>query len=45
MKGALCLFAQDAGSELILYSASDIHRDEADDQALFHEKADLVKSA
>jgi hypothetical protein len=34
MKGALCLFAQDADSKLMLYSASDIHRDEADDQVL-----------
>ena len=34
MKGALCLFAQDAESKLMLYSATDIHRDEADDQVL-----------
>jgi len=34
MKGALCLFAQDADSKLMLYSASDIQRDEADDQVL-----------
>lgn len=34
MKGALCLFAQDAGSKLMLYTASDIRRDEADDQVL-----------
>ena len=34
MKGALCLFAQDADSKLMLYTASDIHRDEADDQVL-----------
>ncbi len=34
MKGALTLFAQDAVSKLILYSAADINRDEADDQVL-----------
>jgi hypothetical protein len=34
MKGALTLFAQDAQSKLILYSATDIQRDEADDQVL-----------
>jgi transposase len=34
MKGALTLFAQDAASKLILYTAADIKRDEADDQAL-----------
>ncbi len=34
MKGALTLFAQDARSKLILYSAADIQRDEADDQVL-----------
>ena len=34
MKGALTLFAQDAASKLILYSAADIRRDEADDQVL-----------
>lgn len=34
MKGALTLFAQDAGSRLILYTAADIQRDEADDQVL-----------
>lgn len=34
MKGALTLFAQDAQSKLILYSAADIQRDEADDQVL-----------
>jgi len=34
MKGALCLFAQDADSKLMLYTASDIRRDEADDQVL-----------
>ena len=34
MKGALTLFAQDAASKLILYSAADISRDEADDQVL-----------
>ena len=34
MKGALTLFAQDAESKLILYTAADIHRDEADDQVL-----------
>jgi transposase len=32
MKGALCLFAQDADSKLMLYSASDILRDEMNDQ-------------
>ena len=34
MKGALCLFAQDADSKLMLYSAADIQRPEADDQVL-----------
>jgi transposase len=34
MKGALTLFAQDAGSKLILYSSSDILREEANDQVL-----------
>ena len=34
MKAALCLFAQDANSKLMLYTASDIRRDEADDQVL-----------
>jgi len=34
MKGALTLFAQDAASKLILYTAADIKRDEADDQVL-----------
>jgi hypothetical protein len=34
MKGALTLFAQDAESKLILYTAADIQRREADDQAL-----------
>jgi transposase len=34
MKGALTLFAQDAVSKLILYTAADIQRDESDDQAL-----------
>ena len=34
MKGALTLFAQDAKSKLILYSAADIQRQEADDQVL-----------
>jgi transposase len=34
MKGALTLFAQDATSKLILYTAADIKRDEADDQLL-----------
>jgi transposase len=34
MKGALTLFAQDAQSKLILYTAADIHRNEADDQVL-----------
>jgi transposase len=34
MKGALTLFAQDAESKLILYTAADIQRDEADDQIL-----------
>jgi hypothetical protein len=34
MKGALCLFAQDAESKLMLYSASDIKREESDDQVL-----------
>ena len=34
MKGALTLFAQDAQSKLMLYTAADIHRNEADDQVL-----------
>lgn len=34
MKGALCLFGQDAASKLMLYTASDIQRAEADDQVL-----------
>ncbi|MBW2588808.1 MAG: transposase [Deltaproteobacteria bacterium] len=34
MKGALCLFAQDAQSKLMLFTASDIRRDEASDQVL-----------
>lgn len=34
LKGALTLFAQDAGSKLILYTAADIRREEADDQVL-----------
>jgi hypothetical protein len=34
MKGALTLFAQDAASKLMLYTAADIQRAEADDQVL-----------
>jgi len=34
MKGALTLFAQDAASKLILYTAADIKRQEADDQVI-----------
>jgi hypothetical protein len=34
MKGALTLFAQDACSKLILYTAADIQKQEADDQVL-----------
>jgi hypothetical protein len=34
MKGALTLFAQDAGSKLMLYTDADIRRTEADDQVL-----------
>jgi len=34
MKGALTLFAQDAESKLILYTAADILREEANDQVL-----------
>lgn len=34
MKGALTLFAQDAASKLILYTAADIKKEEADDQIL-----------
>ena len=34
MKGALTLFAQDAASKLILYTAADIQREETDDQVL-----------
>jgi hypothetical protein len=34
MKGALTLFAQDAGSKLMLYTSSNIRRSEADDQVI-----------
>jgi hypothetical protein len=34
MKGALTLFAQDADTKLLLYTAADIRRSEADDQVL-----------
>lgn len=34
MKGALTLFAQDAGSKLILYTGADIKKGEADDEVL-----------
>jgi transposase len=34
LKGALTLFAQDAESKLMLYTAADIQREEADDQVL-----------
>lgn len=34
MKGALTLFAQDAQSKLILYTAADIQKQEADDQVI-----------
>jgi len=34
MKGALTLFAQDATSKLILYTAADIQKNESDDQVL-----------
>ncbi|MCP4630965.1 MAG: transposase [bacterium] len=34
MKGALTLFAQDADSKLILYTAADVKREESDDQVL-----------
>ena len=34
MKGALTLFAQDAESKLVLYTAADIKRKEADDQVV-----------
>jgi transposase len=34
MKGALTLFAQDAMSKLILYTAADIQKEESDDQVL-----------
>jgi transposase len=34
MKGALTLFTQDATSKLILYTAADIKREEADDQVM-----------
>ena len=34
MKGALCLFAQDADSKLMVYTAADIQRSEADDQVM-----------
>ena len=35
MKGALTLFAQDAMSKLILYTAADIQKNESDNPALF----------
>jgi hypothetical protein len=34
MKGALTLFAQDAASKLVLYTAADIQREEADEQVV-----------
>ncbi len=34
MKGALTLFGQDAASKLLLYTAADIRRSEADDQVM-----------
>ena len=34
MKGAICLFVQDADSKLMLYTAADIQRSEADDQVM-----------
>lgn len=34
MKGALTLFAQDADTKILLYTAADIRRSEADDQVL-----------
>ncbi len=34
MKGALCLFAQDAESKLMVYTAADIQRSEADQQVM-----------
>lgn len=34
MKGALCLFAQDADSKLMVYTAADIQHSEADDQVM-----------
>lgn len=34
MKGALTVFAQDSESKLILYTAADVQREEADDQVL-----------
>jgi transposase len=34
MKGALTLFAQDAASKLVLYTAADIKREESDDQVM-----------
>lgn len=34
MKGALTLFAQDAASKLIVYTAADIHRNESDEQVI-----------
>jgi len=34
MKGALTLFAQDAQTKLLLYTAADIRKEEADDQVL-----------
>jgi hypothetical protein len=34
MKGGLCLFVQDADSKLMVYTAADIKRSEADDQVM-----------
>jgi hypothetical protein len=34
LKGALCLFVQDADSKLMVYTAADIQRSEADDQVM-----------
>jgi hypothetical protein len=34
LKGALTLFAQDAATKLILYTAADIKRDQANDPGL-----------
>jgi hypothetical protein len=34
MKGALTLFAQDAQTKLLLYTAADIRKEEANDQVL-----------